>query len=267
MAHRDSREYDHDYFVRHCGDREYARTDHWLGHFEGVARHIVEAARPVAALDVGCAMGMLVEALRDLGVDAYGLDVSEPALSQAREDVKPFLWQRSAAEPLPRSYDVITCIEVLEHLEPGEAESALSNLCAHTDDIIFSSNPLDYREATHLNVRPAEYWAEQFARRGFYRDHDFDARPVTPWAGRFRRHHQSVPTVIKGYERRWWELQHENVEVREALREARRTADHAQAKADDAIAAHTALLQTRTFRYTEPARRAYELLRKQRSRS
>jgi len=42
-------------------------------------------------LDLGCAKGFLVEDLRSLGVDAFGIDVSSYALSQANPEVRPYL--------------------------------------------------------------------------------------------------------------------------------------------------------------------------------
>ena len=35
------------------------------------------------------------------------------------------------------------------------------------DDILFSSTPDDFDEPTHVNVRPASWWIERFAERGF----------------------------------------------------------------------------------------------------
>ena len=67
------------------------------------------------------------------------------------------------------------------------AERAIAHLCQASDDILFSSTPLDYREVTHFNVQPIEYWTYQFALHGFVRDVDFDASFITPWAVRFRR--------------------------------------------------------------------------------
>ena len=49
-------------------------------------------------------MGYLVEALRDLGVEAYGVDVSEYAISKVREDLKPFCKAASALEELPEAF-------------------------------------------------------------------------------------------------------------------------------------------------------------------
>lgn len=42
-------------------------------------------------LEIGCAKGFIVEAMRDLGINAYGIDVSPYAISCAREDIKPYL--------------------------------------------------------------------------------------------------------------------------------------------------------------------------------
>jgi SAM-dependent methyltransferase len=42
-------------------------------------------------LDVGCAYGFIVEDLRSMNVNAWGIDVSEYAISQASKDVRPYL--------------------------------------------------------------------------------------------------------------------------------------------------------------------------------
>ena len=51
----------------------------FIGH---IATQIKEKYRPKTVLDAGCAMGLLVAALRDLGVEAYGVDLSEYAISR-----------------------------------------------------------------------------------------------------------------------------------------------------------------------------------------
>lgn len=42
-------------------------------------------------LEIGSAKGFVVEAMRDLGVNAYGIDVSQYAYNCARDDIKPYL--------------------------------------------------------------------------------------------------------------------------------------------------------------------------------
>jgi SAM-dependent methyltransferase len=207
--------YDEFYYRHGCGAQPYERNPGWLRFFAGIAARIARDIQPGSALDAGCAMGFLVEGLRDLGVEAYGVDVSDYALQQVRPDVRAYCWRGSVLDPFPRNYDLIVCIEVLEHLAKPDSERALANLCRFTDDILFSSSPGDYREATHFNVQAPEYWAEQFAHQGFIRDVDFDASFITPWAVRFRRSREPLPRVVAAYERRFWQAWKENVDLRD----------------------------------------------------
>src|SRR5947209_328636 len=147
------------YSVEHDGEHAYQRDEQWLGFFGQIADHIVKEIAPGTVLDAGCAMGFLVEALRDRGAKAFGLDLSEYAITSVREDIRPFCRVASITDPLPERYDLIVCIEVLEHLPPDQAEIAIDNLCQHTDDILFSSTSDEYKEVTHINLRPPEGWA------------------------------------------------------------------------------------------------------------
>ncbi len=201
------------FYYQHCCGMPYARNDGWLRFFGGIADHIVRDISPRTALDAGCAFGFLVETLRDRGVEADGIDVSEYAIQQVRQDMQPHCRVGSVLGPLPRSYDLIVCIEVLEHLSPQEGDQAVGHFGEATDDVLFSSTPDDYHEATHINVRPPEYWAALFARHGFYHDVEFDASFVTAWAMRFRRAKESnlqpADRLVESYERRLWQLSRE----------------------------------------------------------
>lgn len=212
--------YDRSYFEQGCG-RPYHRDEFWLGWFGRIADRIVKEIAPTTAMDAGCAMGFLVEALRDRGVDASGIDISEYALSQVREDIKPYCVRGSLTEEFPRQYSLVVCVEVLEHLPPDQAELAAANICRHTDDLLFSSTSTDFKEATHINVRPPEYWAELFARQGFYRDVDYDASYVAPWAVRFRRGRDPIPRQFAGYERLVARLREETQSLRDLAAEHR----------------------------------------------
>jgi SAM-dependent methyltransferase len=198
--------FDEFYYVNCCG-RPYRRDDEWLAFFGGIAGRIVSDLQPTRVLDAGCALGLLVETLRDRGVEAFGLDLSTYAIEHVHPSVKPFCWHGSITDPLEQRYDLIVSIEVVEHMPAREAEHAIENLCAHTERVLFSSSPLDYREPTHVNVHPTDYWGEQFARYGFYRDVDFDASFITPWAALFRKSGEPIHRLIRGYERRFCELQ------------------------------------------------------------
>jgi hypothetical protein len=182
-----------------------------------VAERIVSDIGPGTVLDAGCGWGFLVEKLRERNVEAWGIDVSEYAIEKVHEDIRPYCRVASALDPLPHKYDLVITIEVLEHMPSAEAGRAAANLCAYTDDILFSSTPFDYKEATHFNVRPPEEWAELFARQGFLRDVDFDASFVTPWALRLRRQDETKVRMVREYERKFFLLWKENVDLRQQV--------------------------------------------------
>ncbi len=165
--------YNSEYYLSHCGapyDRVYD-NGRWLAFFRAIAERMVADYAPCRSLDVGCAKGFLVEALRDLGVQADGFDVSPTAIAEVREDVQPYCRVGSADDDslYDGHYDVISCIEVLEHLPAEMGAQVIRLMCSHTDVVIFSSTPSTHVEPTHINVQPPEYWSSLFARWGFSR--------------------------------------------------------------------------------------------------
>src|SRR5207244_3037457 len=136
----------------------------WERFFGAMARWIVETLRPRTALDAGCAVGLLVGRLRELGVDATGIDVSEYAVSQAPQGVREHLSVGSVTDELERDVDLVICLEVLEHLSPDEADAAIANIARHGETVLFSSAPHPPPDPTHHNVRAMEDWAQAFAR-------------------------------------------------------------------------------------------------------
>lgn len=210
--------YDAKYFEHGCG-KPYKRDDHWLNFWEKIAGRINNEIQPSSVMDAGCAMGFLVEKLREKGVEANGIDISEYAISEVHESVRDFCRVGSVAEPFDKKYDLITCVEVLEHLPQDDAERAVANFCLHSDRILFSSTPLDYKEATHFNVQPPEVWSELFAKQGFFRDVDFDASFLTPWAVLYVKRDLPIHRIVRSYERKFWLLWKENTDLRTLVRE------------------------------------------------
>lgn len=132
---------------------------------------------PVGAkvLDFGCALGYLVKALRLLHRDAWGIDVSDYALSQAPEDVKPYV--RHADTTLPRDFDWVLAKDVLEHVRESEIDAVLGML-RHAGRRLWAAIPLGdgekyvipaYEEdVTHRIRRPIGWWCDRFIEADFY---------------------------------------------------------------------------------------------------
>ena len=190
------------YYAERVGDQPYRRGNaKWHAFFGGIADAIVAEFAPRTVLDAGCGIGFLVEALRARGVEARGFDVSRYAIDQIPEQVRRFCTVASITDEIDGDYDLIVCIEVLEHLPAEAAEAAVANLARHTDLVLFYSTPDDFREPTHLNVRPPEYWVGLFGRHGLFRDLDVDVEFVAPHALVLRREGQTPVSVARQYER------------------------------------------------------------------
>ena len=108
-------------------------------------------------LDVGCGGGILSESLSKLGADVTGIDASENTIGVAKSHSKSIdssvkYFQNTIEEFVSsnpdESFDVITCLEMLEHVpSPGEIIKICSGLLKQNGDIFFSTinrNPRSY---------------------------------------------------------------------------------------------------------------------------
>jgi len=123
---------------------------------------------PVAekkVLDVGCGGGILTEALALRGAQAFGIDMGtaplEVARLHAREQRLAINYRRITAEDLaeqePEAYDIVTCLEMLEHVpDPASVVTACARLVRPGGAVYFSTinrNPKAYA----LAILGAEY--------------------------------------------------------------------------------------------------------------
>jgi SAM-dependent methyltransferase len=224
----------------------YDDNDHWQRFFGQVADAIVTQLAPKTVLDAGCAKGFLVAALRERGVEAHGFDLSEVAIAHAPEAARPYVRVGSLTEPIDGQYDLITCIEVIEHLDPADADRAVSTLAGASSRVLLSSTPADRDEPTHVNVQPPERWAQLFAANGMFRDVRHDASYLSPWAVLFKRAvDRTVPELVFDYERAWAQLRAETIEQRTGMLELQHQLEGRSRHGEDPEALRKEILRLR----------------------
>ncbi len=139
--------------------------------------------RGARVLDVGCGGGILAESMAARGADVTGIDLSEKPLSVAAlhglESKVAVRYEAISAEDIalrePAGFDVVTCMEMLEHVpDPAAVVQACATLVKPGGHVFFSTinrNPKAYLFA----VIGAEYLLRLLPRG----THDYQ-RFITP---------------------------------------------------------------------------------------
>lgn len=107
-------------------------------------------------LDVGCGGGLLSEGMAGMGAQVTGIDLGDKALGVARlhllESGQQVDYRKipveELAEELPGNFDVVTCMEMLEHVpDPASIVAACGKLVRPGGQVFFSTlnrNPKSY---------------------------------------------------------------------------------------------------------------------------
>ena len=134
-------------------------------------------------LDIGCGGGILSESMATLGADVKGIDLSHEALGVADlhslESGVTVNYEEIAAEALaarePASFDVVTCMEMLEHVpDPSKVVEACKTLVKPGGWVFFSTLNRNVKSYL-LAVIGAEYLARMLPKG----THDY-ARFIRP---------------------------------------------------------------------------------------
>jgi 2-polyprenyl-3-methyl-5-hydroxy-6-metoxy-1,4-benzoquinol methylase len=170
--------YDREYFSTHYWREDlpgltgnhglsYDDPDHKL-RFAFIYETLVAPQTAKHLLDVGCGTGLLLLEALEHGIDAWGIDCSSVAKNIFIESAPREVWNRfdiASAASLPfdsSSFDLLVCMDVLEHLPVFDFVTAIQELCRVSSDKIVCSinvdNPYDY----HPTILSRQSWVALF---------------------------------------------------------------------------------------------------------
>jgi len=134
-------------------------------YIERQARELADGLADKRVVDIGCGGGILAEALAQQGARVTGIDMAELSLKVARlhlhESELEVDYQLSTAEDFaeqhPAQFDIVTCLEMLEHVpDPAAIIAAAAKLLKPGGCLVLSTlnrNPKSFA----LAILGAEY--------------------------------------------------------------------------------------------------------------
>lgn len=125
--------------------------------------------RDESCLDLGCARGYAVKALRRLGVNAVGFDTSEWAIKNCDPEVEKYV-----STAMPPQADYVLAKDVFEHVPIDELRAYIKWIFGHCEKAALIMVPLspaygqkyvreeDEKDATHIHRWSLNEWMEIF---------------------------------------------------------------------------------------------------------
>lgn len=150
-------------------NRTALKHEHWID-----ASQWKEFFKCKTALDIGCGVGHRVLTLNELGVDAYGCDISQWAVDNSHKKVSYKIIQLDISKESWEngSFDLVIAYDILEHLTEQELETALKNIKESTNkhilfSIPFLGDPNLEADKTHKIKESREWWEYRIKQAGF----------------------------------------------------------------------------------------------------
>jgi SAM-dependent methyltransferase len=134
-----------------------------------IVPYLVEKFQPRSVVDVGCGIGTFLKVFKQSGIaDILGVDGTWVDRQKLLIDKDEFL-ETDLEKPftLEKTYDLVLCLEVAEHLAEKSADTLVDSLSRLGKKIVFSAATSKQLGQNHLNEQEFSYWKKKFAAKGY----------------------------------------------------------------------------------------------------
>lgn len=138
---------------------------------QGLMKSLMQTYKPLKTLDLGCGLGYFVAYLREQGVDAWGVEAEdlEEVFKSPGHQIKKDL---SQPFDLQEKFDLVVCLEVVEHIPRDFEEIVFDNIVSHMSRyLLFSGATVGQQGTGYINERPESHWFSHLVRRGLVLRH------------------------------------------------------------------------------------------------
>jgi glycosyltransferase involved in cell wall biosynthesis len=138
-----------------------------------LAQYIKQELDPKSVLDIGCGPGIYVDSLRDLGVEAVGIDVDD------RVHGKPHLTYQSLFDLTTQQAQVVICMEVAEHIAKEKENLVVERVVGAVEHtLIWTAAAPGQGGIGHINCKDKQIWADKLSEAGLVRNFDKEAKLI-----------------------------------------------------------------------------------------
>lgn len=137
-------------------------TVHRHDYCESLADQLIAKYHPKSVLDIGTGCGYLVKVLRDRGIDAWGLEVSDYAVDHSHGYVR----QGDVREiPFGRQFDLVCSQGLWEYIPEEDVQQAISECRRvgkqqeHNYDTLGCDDPPEHHK---LSLQTEQWWLNQW---------------------------------------------------------------------------------------------------------
>lgn len=142
-------------------DRESAINDS-----EQFANAVLSEYSPASIIELGCGTGRLLYPYQEEELEVRGVELSSIAQKVSRLSSNHFE-EYDLTDPYypEREYDIVLCIEVLEHLPESAADTIVDSICRSAPVAIITAATPGQGGTHHVNEKPHNYWINKFENR------------------------------------------------------------------------------------------------------
>jgi glycosyltransferase involved in cell wall biosynthesis len=130
-----------------------------------LAKWIKEELNPFNVLDIGCGPGMYVDSMRNLGLNATGMDIDERVIG------KKHLKYQSLLDITNEKSDVTICLEVAEHINKSLEDEVVKKVASTVNKtLIWTAASIGQGGIGHINCKDKEEWSHKLSQQGLKRN-------------------------------------------------------------------------------------------------